>query len=134
LSLLAATFPAVAAWGIDPCSSRGDPTGGGVPYFAINRSAFLPLTPRLVLHGFSSGRCTADSGIGGGVTYAAPMGKGWWLTAGLGTYAVQAFRPNEPPSLVRKTDARIDVVFRPAPDRAWALGLGRRGLTFGGIW
>jgi hypothetical protein len=131
LSLVDPTFPMGAAFGEDPCF---DPTGTAVPLFASNRSAFLPLAPRLVLHGFSSGRCVVDSGVGGGITYAAPIAKDWWLTAGLGTYAVQALRANQPTSLIPRADARVDVVFRPAPDRAWAFGVGRRGLTLTGIW
>jgi hypothetical protein len=134
LSLLAATLPEVAKWGLDPCSAASDPSGGSTPFFPMNRSAFLPLTPRLVLHGFSSGRCVADTGIGGGITYTAPMAKDWWLTAGVGGYAVQAFRPNQPASLVGKSDARVDLTYRPAPDRAWSFGVGRRGLTLGGTW
>jgi hypothetical protein len=134
LSLLAATFPEVLKWGIDPCGSNMDPAASAVPFFPMNRSAFLPLTPRLVLHAFSSGHCIADSGGGGGVTYTAPVAKNWWLTGSAGMYAVQAFRPNQPQSMTARGDARVDLTYRPAPDRAWALGLGRRGLTIGGIW
>jgi hypothetical protein len=100
----------------------------------VARHTFLPLTQHLVLHGFSSGCAPIDTGVGGGLTYAAPLAKGWWLVAGLGAYGVQSLQAGQPAGLHARTDARLDVVYRPSPSRSWSFGVNRRGVTLGGSW
>jgi hypothetical protein len=128
LSLLDAAYPLVP-----PCSG-GDPISSAAPVFPVQRHTFFALIPHLVLHGFSSGCTSVNTGVGGGVTYAAPIAKNWWIMGSAGTYAVQWLRANQPASLQQVTDARVDVVFRLSSDRALSLGVGRRGLSFSGAW
>jgi hypothetical protein len=134
LSLLDAATPITLQWGADPCGSSGDPAASAAPAFPVQHHAVLALAPRLTLHGFSSGRCAADTGIGGGVTYAAPVAKNWWFVASAGIYGVQAFRPNQSPTLTPVTDARLDLVLRAQPTRPWSFGVSRRGVSVTGAW
>ena len=127
LSLLEASLPITMQWGHIP---GGDPLASAAPAFPIERHAILRLTPRLTLHGFSSGRRVSDTGVGGGVTYTAPLATNTWLVGSAGIYGVQAFRPNQPPSLTAVTDTRLDLVI----PRAGSVGIGQRGVSFGGAW
>jgi hypothetical protein len=133
LSLLGATFPFAAAMPGDPfgCASRQDPAGNSSSGFATQNHVFLPLTGRLTLHGFSSVGCPLDAGMGGGVTYAAPLTRQAWLVASAGVYGQPSALPGVPRT---KSDARVDVVFKAYGDRTLGVGVGRQGLKFTGTW
>src|SRR5689334_24727885 len=62
LSLTAGLFPMARAF--PECESLEEASGNSVNGFAVQRYTFLRLTPRLVLHGFSSAGCPVDSGAG----------------------------------------------------------------------
>jgi len=97
----------------------------------VQRQVYLAITPQLVLHGFSRAGCPLDAGIGGAVTYSVPVSKSVFLVASAGTYSLPSAQPGR---VLTKGDARIDLIFRSTPDRAWGLGLGRRGLKLTGTW
>ena len=127
LSLLDASFPITMQWGLP---RGGDPMASAAPAFPVQRHVILPLTPRLTLHGFTSGRIASDTGVGGAVTYTAPLARNMWLVGSAGVYGVQAFRANQPASLTAVTDTRLDLVLRPV----WSVGVGQRGVSFAGAW
>ncbi|HEY3816968.1 MAG TPA: hypothetical protein VGL81_07355 [Polyangiaceae bacterium] len=131
LSLMSATFPIAGALGGAPCASREEASGNTTNGFAVQRQSYLALTPQLVLHGFSSAGCPLDAGIGGGLTFAAPVAKSVFLVAGAGAYTQPSLQPGR---AVTHGDARIDLVFKSTTDRAWGVGLGRRGLKLTGTW
>jgi hypothetical protein len=120
LSLQASLFPMAPGMGDDRCGVHG---------FPVQRSAVMFLTPRLQLHGFSSVGCLIDGAIGGGLTYVTPLRRDLWLVASAGIYGV----PPHLPSVGQvHTDARLDVVKRTSDNRTYSVGIGKRGLTFGG--
>lgn len=135
LSLTVGMFP--MARNFSECRSLEEASGNFVDGFAVQRYTFLRLTPRLVLHGFSSAGCPVDSGAGGGVSYSAPLAHNLWLVPSAGFYALPtAFGP----ALVT-TSVRMDLIKRTNRGRLLTLGLGRtetRGrnplttLNFGG--
>ena len=86
LSLTGGIFPVASAY--PQCDTRGDDAGNSEHGMPLQRAAFLRLSPRLTLHGFSSGGCPIDAGLGGGVTYAVPLRPSLWLVAGAGIYSV----------------------------------------------
>jgi hypothetical protein len=131
LSLINEAFPIGRAYGDDPCASSGDSAGNSIQGFPILRQAYLPITPRLVLHGFSRGGCPIDAGIGGGLTYSIPLPANLWLVASAGVYTQPSVAPG--PALF-KPDARLDVLLRKTPDSALSLGIGRRGIALTGLW
>jgi hypothetical protein len=131
LSLLSTSFPIAGALGGAPCASREEASGNTVNGFAVQRQVYLAITPRLVLHGFSSAGCPLDAGIGGGLTYSVPVAKSVFLVASAGAYSLPSAQPGR---VLTKGDARIDLIFRSTPDRAWGIGLGRRGVKLTGTW
>jgi hypothetical protein len=131
LSLMSTAFPIAGALGGNPCASREEASGNTVNGFAVQRQVYLAITPQLVLHGFSRAGCPLDAGIGGGLTYSVPVSKSVFLVASAGTYTLPGVQPRR---VLTKGDARIDLIFRSTPDRAWGVGLGRRGLKLTGTW
>ena len=131
LSLMGDTFPIAGALGGSPCASREEASGNTVNGFAMQRQVYLAITPQLVLHGFSSAGCPLDAGIGGGMTYSVPVSRSLFLVASAGAYSLPSAQPGR---VLTKGDARIDLIFRSTPDRAWGIGLGRRGLKLTGTW
>jgi hypothetical protein len=129
LSLVSDLIPVGPLLGND-CGEQSDASGNSFHGFPVQRYTFLQLTPHLVLHGFSNGGCALDSGIGGGVTYTVPLKKDMWLVASAGAYAIPGRGPTLPTR--KRGDAGLDLVMRPAPDRTLSVGLGRRGVRFGG--
>jgi hypothetical protein len=129
LSLQGDAFPLAGALGGSGCASREEASGNTQWGFPIQRQTYLALTPHLVLHGFSRLGCPLDAGMGGGFTYSLPLRQDLWLVASAGVFSV----PNAPTPTRLHTDARIDLVL-PKTDHAWAVGVGRRGLTFSGKW
>jgi hypothetical protein len=131
LSLLSIHPPrADLFFGDGGCGARMEASGNTVNGFAVQRQTFMALTPRLVLHGFSQAGCAFDAGIGGGVTYAVPLAPNLWLVASAGMYAMPAFNSTKPTTAF---DARLDVVKRTGAN-TMRVGLGTRGVSFGGDW
>jgi hypothetical protein len=129
LSLLSDLVPIGPLLGSD-CAAQSEASGNSLHGFTMQRYTFLQLTPRLVLHGFSSTGCALDSGVGGGVTYTVPLKKNMWLVGSAGVYAI----PGRGAALRARTrsDAGLDLMVRPAQDRTLSVGIGRRGVRFGG--
>ncbi len=119
------------------CDSRADASGNSVSGFAVQHYSFLPLTPQLVLHGFSMAGCAVDAGMGGGLSYALPLRKNLWLVPSAGLYVLP--NPGGGNTALVTTAARIDVVKQLAWGRTLSVGLGTRSgsgqvnaLHFGG--
>jgi hypothetical protein len=128
LSLLSDAFPVGGAMPslCDPTSDLGRSAGG----FPLQRATYMALTPRLVLHGFSRQGCPVDAAAGGGLTYSIPLPRDFFIVASAGALA----QPNAPSPARVRTDARLDLTWRATPDRAYSLGVGKKGITFGGQW
>jgi|SRR6478609_6851478 len=134
LSLTGGLFPQANAF--SGCDVRAEASGNSVNGFAVQRYSFLRLTPQLTLHGFSMVGCSADAGMGGGLTYTVPLRKSLWLVASAGTYAQPHFGGG---AAFATTAARVDVVKELAWGRTLSVGLGTRvgggafnALHFGG--
>jgi hypothetical protein len=127
LSLQGGIFPMAGAF--PNCAPLGEGSGNSFQGWAVQRYALVSTLPNLTLHGFSSAGCPIDGAIGGGVTYSAPLGKDWWLVGSGGLYGVPAHGalPTR-----RRDDVRLDLM-KAAPDgRMLGVGIGRRGVSFGG--
>lgn len=128
LSLQNQIFP--YAGGYDGCATRGDAAGnsaGGIP---TQRYTLLRLTPNLVLHGFSAAGCPIDGATGAGLTYSVPVGPSLWLVAGAGVYSA----PSLPGRRGARSDFRIDLVKKVDDMHSLSVGIGKRGVTFGGAF
>jgi hypothetical protein len=127
LSLQGPIFPMAGAF--PNCASFEDPSGNSIQGFPLQRYTLLRLTPNLVLHGFSSAGCPIDGAIGGAITYSVPIAPSTWLVAGAGIYGVPAHYPLP---ARQSRDFRIDVVRATNDGRSFSVGIGRRGVSFGG--
>ena len=114
------------------CDSREDASGNSINGFPIERYSYLRLTPRLTLHGFSSGGCLVDAGIGGGLSYSSPLGKNLWLVSSVGFYGLPPVDPVL--SAVVSTAARVDVVKQLPTGHYLNVGLGTRNRTGAGLF
>ncbi len=130
LSLGHSAFAFPHAGGGVACEPREEASGNTINGFAVQRYTFLRLTPRLVLHGFSTAGCPLDAGMGGALTYAAPLSPKWWLVASGGIYAQTSAIASRP---TLRTDVHIDVMKQDG-GLMTAVGLGTRGFTFTGNW
>ena len=128
LSLMGGTFPIAGALPGDPCLAQQEANSAWG--FPIQRATYLPLLPQLTLHGFSSGGCTLDASVGGSVSYAITLPSNMWLVVNAGLLS----QPSMPGGSRTRGDLHVDLWMRPTPDRAYAFGLGRRGVTFTGQW
>jgi len=128
LSLMGGTFPIAGALPGDPCLAQQEANSAWG--FPIQRATYLPLLPQLTLHGFSSGGCTLDASVGGSVSYAITLPSNMWLVVNAGLLS----QPSMPGGSRTRGDLHVDLWMRPTPDRAYAVGLGRRGVTFTGQW
>jgi hypothetical protein len=117
---------------IPGCDSREDASGNSLNGFAIERYSYLRLTPRLTLHGFSGGGCPVDAGLGGGLSYASPLGKKLWLVSSVGFYALPP--PDVSMSAVVSTSARVDLVKQLPAGHVLNFGLGTRNRTGAGLF
>jgi len=106
------------------CDARADASGNSINGFALQRYSFLPLTPQLVLHGFSLSGCAVDAGMGGGVTYLVPLRKDLFLVTSAGFYALPS--PGGGRSAFATSAARVDLVKQLAWGRTLSVGLGTR--------
>jgi hypothetical protein len=125
LSLVGGLFPEGIT--LPGCASREDASGNSVNGFALQRYSFVRLAPGLVLHGFSQGGCGVDAGLGGGLTFAAPLTKSVWLVSSVGFYALPPL--DSARSAVVTSSARVDVVKHLGWGRTLSLGLGTRQRT-----
>ena len=131
LSLLGNAYSIAGAIPGDPChQGQLVAANPGAWVFPWQQATYVSLTPRLVLHGFSRLGCPLDAGAGTGLTYSIPLPNNLWLVASGGVFGQPAY-PG--PTRVRG-DARLDLMMRPNADHAYAVGVGRRGLTFTGTW
>lgn len=135
LSLTGGLFSQASAF--SGCDSRTDASGNSVHGFAMQYYSFVRLAPQLVLHGYSMAGCAVDAGMGGGLTYAMPLRKSWWLMPSAGLYAQPS--PGGGASAFVTTAARVDLVKQLASGRTLNVGLGSRvgsgqvnSLNFGG--
>jgi len=106
------------------CDSRSDASGNSINGFAVQRYSFLPLTPRLVLHGYSMQGCAVDAGMGGGLTYVLPLSKTLSLVPSVGFYALPS--PGGGSGTFVTSAARVDLVKQLAWGRTLSVGLGTR--------
>ena len=53
-----------------------------------------------------------------------------WLVVNAGLLT----QPSLPGGARTRADLRLDLMMRPTPDCAYAVGIGRRGVTFTGQW
>lgn len=128
LSLMSDTFPISGALAGDACQAQEEANSAWS--FPVQRATYLRLTPQLTLSGFSSGGCTLDAALGGGASYVLPLPSNLWLVVNAGLLSQPAF----PGGSRTRGDVHVDIMMRPTPDRAYALGLWRRGMTFTGQW
>ena len=113
------------------CESREEASGNTVHGLPVQRYAPLLLAPNLVLHGFSSAGCPVDGAIGGALTYSVPVRPSLWSVAGAGVYGVPAHYPFP---ARQQTDLRVDVMKQLDGRRSLGIGIGKRGISFGGVW
>jgi hypothetical protein len=129
LSLQSPIFPMAGAF--PNCAAYEDASGNSVQGFPVQRYTMLQLTPNLVLHGFSSAGCPIDAAIGAAVTYTVTIAPKLWLVAGAGIYGVPGHYPLPPR---QNGDLRVDLVKGLDDGRTMSVGIGRRGVTFGGTF
>lgn len=131
LSLLGSAVPVGAA---DPaCRESVESTGAataGVPGFAMQHGAALQLIPKLTLFGFARGGCPLDAGAGAALVYATPIRKDIWFVASAGILHLPHAGPGGAP--VTTGQARMDLVFARPKGHSYAVGIGTRGISFGG--
>jgi hypothetical protein len=114
------------------CASREDASGNSVNGFQVQRYSYLPLTPNLVLHGFSIGGCPLDAGLGGAFTFSIPLAKKTWLVSGVGVYALPGLGGARP--AIVTTAAHVDVVRQVDWGGTLTFGLGVRGRAGAGLF
>ena len=131
LSLQPMLLPVEPAMSSQPCEAREEPSGNTFHGFPLQGYASLRLAPRLTLHGFSSLGCPTNGGIGGALTYTAPLQPDLWLVLGAGAYTIP---PHAQAPASGQFDLRADLAKRAADGRVWTVGIGRKGVTFGGQW
>lgn len=132
LSLFSMAVPAGGSAADTGCGEPVEATGtvtAGAPGFATHYAAAIALVPRLTLVGFSRGGCARDAAAGGALVYATPLRKDVWLVASAGILHLPQARPGTPPTTGQ---VRVDVVFARPQGRSYAVGIGTRGITFGG--
>jgi hypothetical protein len=131
---MALTGTAVPTGRFEPgCGEHVEATGtatAGVPGFAMQHATSLQLVPKLTLFGFSRGGCAIDAGVGGGVAYATLLRKDIWLVASAGILHLPHAGPGG--ASITRFDVRADVVFARPKGRSYTVGVGTRGVTFGG--
>jgi hypothetical protein len=127
LSLQSGILP--TAGGYANCVSLEEPSGNTINGFPVQRFTSLRLAPALVLQGFSSAGCPVDGAIGGGLTYTAAIRPSLSLVLSAGVYGVPAHAPL--PARVQ-SDARIDLTHQLDGRSTLSVGIGKRGITFGG--
>ena len=131
LALLGSAVPVGAA---DPgCRESVESTGAataGVPGFAMQHAAAVRLIPKLTLFGFARGGCPLDAGAGAALVYSTPIRKDIWFVASAGILHLPHAGPGGAP--VTTGQARMDLVFARPKGHSYSVGIGTRGISFGG--
>ncbi len=147
LSLEASISP--QAGGFPNCVSREDAAGNSVGGIPVQHFVMKRLTPRLVLSGFSQLGCPIDAGLGGALTYTAPLSASSGFVFGAGLYVAPGQVPlfgSVGPSFMNGIHAapsatnmagRADFVWKATGGRTFNLGVqtlgrGMQSVTFGG--
>jgi len=113
------------------CDSRTDASGNSVNGFARQYYSFVSLTPRLVLHGYSTQGCALDAGMGGGITYTVPLRKSLWLVPSAGFYMLPNSAGGGAAARVTAS-GRVDLVKELGWGRTLWFGVGAR-LDYGNL-
>ncbi len=125
LALTEGLFPVASQF--PECASREEASGNSVHGFAVQRYSFLRLAPRLVLHGYSMAGCPVDAGLGGGLTYSAPLSTNLWLVPSAGLFALPGVGGGR--AALYTTAARVDIVKNLAWGRTLSVGVNTRQRT-----
>jgi hypothetical protein len=115
------------------CSDHVESTGAataGVPGFAMQHATALQLVPKLTLFGFSRGGCAIDGAVGGAIVYATLLRKDIWLVASAGVLHLPHAGPGG--ASITRADVRADIMFARPRGHSYTVGVGTRGVTFGG--
>jgi hypothetical protein len=133
LSLLGPYVPGPSLNG--PCADSL-PSAGAVtaatPGFTPQYASAVRLVPRLTLYGFSRAGCALDAAVGGGAVYAAPIvEKKLWLVGSAG-YVVLPSPAGRRPTV--GSTANVNAVLLRRDDKTLRLGVGTRGVSFGGTF
>ncbi len=132
LSLMGSVFPATPGLMGEDCRAAAEASGNTVQGFSTQHATYLPLTPRLTLHGFSRLGCAIDSGAGGGATYVLPLDADLALVGSAGLFV----EPSLPSATRMKADARVDLLMDRSTTHPFAIGvdLRRQGFSVTGAW
>lgn len=114
------------------CEERAEQTGDTWNFFPLQRAAAVHLIPRLTLVGFSTTACMVDANAGVGLMYTAPIRKDLWIVGSVGASILPTTTTTYAPRA--RADARVDLVWKATPDRAFSVGIGRRGVFVGGAF
>jgi hypothetical protein len=115
------------------CGDSIESTGivtAGASGFALQHAAAIQLVPRLTLSGFARGGCAIDAAMGGALVYATPLAKNIFLVGSAGILHLPHAGPGG--ASITRADIRADVVFARPGGRSYAVGIGTRGISFGG--
>ncbi len=132
LALMGTVFPATPGIMGEDCRASAEASGNTIWGFSTQHAAFVALTPRLALHGFSQLGCALDSGMGGAITYTLPLDANLALVGSAGLFV----QPDLPSAGRMKTDARVDLLMNRASGHPFAIGvdLRRQGFSLTGAW
>ncbi len=114
------------------CAERAEQSGDTWNFFPLQRAAAVHLVPNLTLVGFSTTACMVDANAGVGLVYTAPIRKDLWIVGAVGGSILPTTTTTYAPRA--RADARVDLVWKATPDRAFTLGVGRRGVFVGGAF
>lgn len=114
------------------CDENTEYSANTSGYFPLQRAAAMHLVPRLTLVGFSTTRCPVDTTAGAGLMYTAPIRKDVWLVASAQIPILPTTTFVQKPTV--PIEPRVDVVLKSSQDKTFSVGVGRRGLLFGGAF
>ena len=114
------------------CAERAEQSGDTWNFFPLQRAGAIHLLPSLTLVGFSTTACAVDANAGVGLVYTAPIRRDLWFVASAGASVLPTTTTTYSPRM--RSDARVDLVWKSTPTSALTLGVGRRGVTFGGAF
>jgi hypothetical protein len=132
LSLMGSVFPAMPRIMGEDCRDSAEASGNTIWGFSTQHAAFVSLTPRLTLHGFSQIGCAFDSRMGAAVTYALPLDNDLALVGSAGLF----LQPDPLSAGRTKSDARVDLLMNRSSAHPFAVGLDlrRQGFSVTGAW
>jgi hypothetical protein len=133
LSLLGPHVPGPSLSG--PCADSL-PSAGAVtaaaPGFTPQYASAVRLVPRLTLYGFSRAGCALDAAAGGGAVVAAPVVEKKVFLVGSAGYVLLPTPASGRPTV--GSAVNVDAVLLRPNDKSVRLGVGTRGVTFGGTF